>query len=213
MEIKMWEQAWEDRNIGFHQSEYNKIMTEHFDKIDLKDKTILIPLAGKTSDILYFLRKGACVVAVEVVQSAVEEFFNDNKMTFEKKENLYLSNNLLFYCDDFFKAHEYINKEIDYIYDRASNVALPRELRQKYYKTISKLVHNKTDFLIISFKHNGPLDFGPPFSIPVDEIESNYRAYGIELKHEIYDEMKLKSKRYQDSGIKTVNRLKWHRSF
>ena len=186
-------------------------MVEYFDDKDLNGKVVLIPLAGKTRDIIYFLDRGAKVIAIEVVEKAVEEFFADNNINYQRNGNIYQATNLDFYCDDFFKATSYVEEDIDYVFDRASNVALPGTMRLKYYDIISELVNDKTNILIITFHHDGPLDFGPPFSIPFAEIKENYKRNGINMSYVIYDNMKMESQKYQNAGISHVDRIKWTR--
>ena len=77
-------------------------MMNFFKDIDLKDKTVFIPLAGKTKDILYFLERGAIVTAIEFVEQAVIDFFEDNEILYSKIDNLYQCENLKFYSMDLF---------------------------------------------------------------------------------------------------------------
>ena len=213
MKKEFWQEAWDNRNIGFHQGEYNPLMVSHFKDRDIKDKTILIPLAGKTKDVLYFLEKGAKVIAVEVVSSAVEEFFKESELEYDKREaqdiTTYTSKNLTFYNADFFKAQSYINKDIDYVYDRASNVALPLELRKNYYSTIKELVNRDTQFLIITFSHDGPKDFGPPFFVPFNEIEESYKEMGFNLKKKETTQNNSIEGRFKEAGMSYMNRIIW----
>ena len=99
--LNFWCQVWQEGLIRFHQQEYNSEMREFFSDIDLKDKTVFIPLAGKTLDILYFLEKGAKVTAIEFVEQAIIDFFEDNEILYTKNDQLYQCTNLDFYAADF----------------------------------------------------------------------------------------------------------------
>lgn len=217
MEKDFWQQAWNEGRIGFHQSEYTKAMKDKFDNIDLKGKTVLLPLAGKTKDILYFLNKGAKVIAVEIVEDAIKQFFNENEINYKFQEltnaNLYEADNLKFFNADFFKSDEIFKdmdiNNVDYIFDRASNVALPKELRIKYYQTIKKIKDDETKFFIITFMHDGPKDFGPPFLIPKDEIKNHYKEMDITLScSEVARNTKLEG-RFKESGMTYMAQLAW----
>ena len=191
MEKDFWQQAWNDGKTGFHQSEYSEIMVQTFKEADLNNKNVLLPLAGKSNDIKYFLEKGATVIAIEIVKNAILQFFEENKLDYETQNfeggTHYQAENLHFFHADFFNSPAYLQefnlKKIDIIYDRASNVALPTEMRRTYYRTIESLKNDQTKFLIITFMHDGPLDFGPPFLIPKDEILQSYKNMKVDLTH------------------------------
>ena len=78
MEHDFWLRAWIDGRTTFHQNEYNPVLVETTKNIDLKGKTVFLPLAGKTKDINYFLEKGAKVIANELATKPIDEYFKEN---------------------------------------------------------------------------------------------------------------------------------------
>ena len=213
MEKDKWLDAWKIKKIGFHQSAYNNAMKEHFDKIDMKDKTVLIPLAGKSLDILYFLERGAKVIANELSPIAAQEFFEENEIPYSTDKNthheIYKAPNLTYYLGDFFALTKHELGKIDFLYDRACVVALPEQMRTKYFKKIEQLITTKTHLFILTYKHDGPKEFGPPFYVPEEEIINNYQAMGHQLqKHEISS--RKADGRFEDAGMNTITNLKWH---
>lgn len=123
---EFWTSVWEEGVIRFHQQNYNAQMVHFFDSINLKEKSVLIPLAGKTKDILYFLEKGAHVTAVEFYEGAVLDFFKENNLSYTKEGNLFKGDHIHFYACDFFdlkSAHPF-----DVMYDRASQVVFQKKL-------------------------------------------------------------------------------------
>lgn len=212
MEKEFWMQAWEDRRIGFHQSQYNPVMTEHYKDLELKDKNVLIPLAGKSKDILYFIERGANVTAIELSEMAVKEFFEENgivpQLSKTATHTIYESQGLKFVCGDFFSYSPDQGKHFDYYYDRACIVALPMEMRQSYYKKIESLIAIHTDIFIITFAHNGPKDFGPPFYVPEEEILTAYKNIGFDLNFTVFNESKAEG-RFKEAGIDKMKRLHW----
>ena len=199
--LNFWSQVWSEGTIRFHQKDYNSQMLAFFKNIDLKDKSVFIPLAGKTKDILYFLERGANVVAIEFVEQAVIDFFEDNEILYTKMDNLYQCENLKFYVMDFF---DYKNEEkFDVIYDRASQVVFAKELRPAYYKHIAKLLDTHTTLLLAAIYHEGPEDYGPPFKISQSEVMASYKAMGINL--EVFNEnFEIASEKMQAAGIKSL---------
>lgn len=219
MEKNFWHNKWDEKNIGFHQSEYNQTMVNYYKDKDLSDKIVFIPLAGKSKDILFFLEKGAKVVAIELSPIACEEFFLENKehpklqnMTKDNDGNLFLykNDNISFYQGDIFELTKTQTGNIDYYYDRACIVALPVELRIKYYKKIESILSSRVDLLILTYKHDGPADFGPPFYVPESELENAYKDMGFNLSHEFYATNKAQG-RFKESGLTKLIQIKWNK--
>lgn len=213
MEKEKWLEAWQIGRTAFHQSAYNKAMVNHFKGQKLKDKNVFIPLAGKSLDILFFLEKEANVIACEISPIAVEEFFKQSKLEFTtevfKNFTIYKAKNLTFYLGDFFELTKTQVSHVDVMYDRASVVALPKELRSKYYEKIDQLIHKKTHLLILTYTHDGPMEFGPPFYVPEEEIKKAYANMGHDLQMRAGNPEKTDG-RFLEQGITTLKNLKWH---
>lgn len=178
--LEFWSQIWDEGTIRFHQNQYNSEMLKYFKDIDLKDKTVLIPLAGKTKDILFFLEKGAHVTAIEFHEPAVVSFFKENNIAYKKHGYSFFADNLTFHAMDFFNFHT--EKPFDVLFDRASQVVFNQKDRPHYYEHISKLIDQHSKLLLFSIDHNGSFDYGPPHKIPKSEIISAYKKMGITLK-------------------------------
>ena len=174
-----WTDVWNEGQIRFHQKSYNPQMVEFFKDIDLSNKSVFIPLAGKSLDILFFKEKGAQVFAVEFVESAIIDFFKENNLSFKKINNTYFADNITFYHQDFFEHRS--NTSYDVIYDRASQVVFDKKQRPNYYAHLQKFLHDDTILLIFSVDHSGPDTYGPPFKITEEEIKKHYAKVGIEL--------------------------------
>ncbi len=199
--LYFWSQVWQEGTIRFHQKDYNSQMMNFFKDIDLKDKTVFIPLAGKTKDILYFLERGAHVTAIEFVEQAIVDFFEDNEILYTKSGHLYQCENLNFYAMDLFDFKS--DKKFDVLYDRASQVVFTAETRPAYYEHISTLIDPQTILLLGSIDHEGPKEYGPPHKISKDEIKSAYKKMGIELK--VFSEnTEVTSEKMQNAGISSL---------
>ncbi|MBC7429440.1 MAG: hypothetical protein H7336_12555 [Bacteriovorax sp.] len=178
--LNFWNQVWQDGTIRFHQNVFNSQMVSKFRDVDLNGKTVLIPLAGKTRDILFFLEKGAQVTAVEFVEQAIIEFFENNEIQYTKIGNLYQCENLKFYAMDFFAFTT--EKKFDVLFDRASQVVFAPAERPYYYQHMSTLIDTHTMLLLGAIEHTGPADFGPPHKISQAEVKNAYEKMGITLK-------------------------------
>lgn len=199
--LEFWCKIWEEGVIRFHQKDYNSQMVAFFKDRDLTDQSVLIPLAGKTKDILFFLEKGAKVTAVEFCQQAVVDFFTENKIPYTKNENIYQGKNITFFASDFFNFSS--TAPFDVLYDRASQVVFNRADRPRYYQQIAKLIHPKTLLLLGSIDHDGPEDFGPPFKISAQEISLAYQSMGINLTL-FAGSQETSSEKMQSMGIANI---------
>ena len=92
-------------------------------------------------------QQGCHVVGLEFAAQAVDEFFADNKIEFEIQKfddyEIYTADGYKIYRGDFFKIP--IAEKFDFIYDRASLVAIDPEL-----KTVSKITFLSSFFKLIS---------------------------------------------------------------
>lgn len=212
MQKDKWLEAWQTNRIGFHQSAFNKDMKEHYDLKNLTGKTVLIPLAGKSLDIHYFLERSANVIACELSSIAIEAFFAESKMEYKKEIKgefeIYRAQNLDFYLGDFFELSKTMVNHVDFLYDRACVVALPKDLRSKYFKKIQHLINAKTDILILTFTHDGPIEFGAPFYVPEQELIEAYKEMGHQL-HMTSKNPEKADGRFKEAGINTMTSLKW----
>ena len=195
---EFWTSVWEEGVIRFHQQNYNAQMVHFFDSINLKEKSVLIPLAGKTKDILYFLEKGAHVTAVEFYEGAVLDFFKENNLSYTKEGNLFKGDHIHFYACDFFdlkSAHPF-----DVMYDRASQVVFSKETRERYYSHVATLINKETLLYLGAIDHSGPEDYGPPYKISTSEVMSYYKKMGIALTVESLKK-EIPSEKMQSFGI------------
>lgn len=179
MEISYWESRWRKNNIGFHLSHVYEPLIRFWAESKLPvNPTVLVPLSGKSLDILWMMNQGARVVAVEAVEQAVAEFFSDHNITPEKTERygftIYRFETLEFWVGDFFKLPTNEMPEFHLIYDKAAITALPEVIRSNYAEKIISRTNSGTRILTHHFEYNQQQMTGPPFSVPLSELNSYY---------------------------------------
>ncbi len=203
MKHDFWHQAWSEGRTGFNQSETNKDLQEFFPKLKERAK-VLVPLCGKSIDLLWLKDKGFETTGVEISQKAVEDFFKENQINFQKPQgNQYIHENLILEVNDFFKSGK--PKYFDAIYDRASIVALPPEMRSDYAKHSLKILKSKGQILLIAFEYPQEKVSGPPFSVPEEEIHTLYgKLADIKLLKEA--SLEAKNPKFQEAGICNIKR-------
>lgn len=187
MEKNFWQKKWDLNEIGFHQKETSPLLEKYLNKIIYHNGTkshCLIPLSGKTNDIIYLKNYFSLVTGVEIIKKAVESFFSENNFKPVQKENCYTYENIEIIHDDFFNLPNKTKLKYDFVFDRASIIALPENLRFKYVNTVKSLLGPRFTIFLISIEYNSPDLIGPPFSVPEDEIHKHYAEFKIEKLYE-----------------------------
>lgn len=184
MEPKFWLEKWDKNQIGFHKEDINENLLDFFPKGNLKEKRVFVPLCGKSKDLLWFRRNGMQVVGCELSEKGVHDFFDENRIKHKVKEldsgmKLYQSENIEIYQGDIFALKDV--GPVDYIYDRASMIALPPEIRKKYVGKLKELFNKNFCLFLVTLEYDQPQAEGPPFSVPQLEVEECYKEFKIEV--------------------------------
>ena len=179
MEAQAWRKRWVDNQIGWHQEKFNPRLLKYWEGVAGEHKgAVLVPLCGKTLDMLWLAEQGHHVIGVELSEIAVESFFQENKMDAQWHElngiRFMRSGLITIYCCDFFDTDTTWLGEIDFIYDRAAHIALPPPVRRRYGEHIVKLMCNRTRGLLLTIEYEQDKHDGPPFSVGQVEIEQNF---------------------------------------
>lgn len=183
MREEFWQARWNENRIGFHESQANELLVAHFHHLNCKaGDTVFIPLCGKTLDIDWLLKQGIRIIGVEFNQQAVEEVFARQNRVPEITQTgsllRYRSEKITLFVGDIFNLHADHLGKVDGVYDRAALVAVAREMRPNYAKHIDLLCKSAPQ-LLITFDYDQRLMDGPPFSVPLQEVQvlygDNYR--------------------------------------
>ena len=101
-----------------------------------KRDTVLVPLSGKSLDMLWLADAGYHVIGVEISDLACRDFFVENELVYRRIEEerfiKYSGENITLLCGDFFDLAREDLHETKLVYDRAALIALPKTMRQKY---------------------------------------------------------------------------------
>jgi thiopurine S-methyltransferase len=154
MDASFWHRRWATNDIAWHERSGNGLLVEHLKALSIKpDGRIFVPLCGKTRDVGWLLGQGYKVVAIELSEMAVEALFEelgvDAKVTQVGAFKSYQASNLEVFFGDFFALTSELLGTVDAIFDRASLVALPLEMRLKYTHHLAKVTSNAEQLLVV----------------------------------------------------------------
>ena len=174
MEASFWIEKWNQGQIGFHQNKYQDKLVQYFPSFKHEaGQKVLVPLCGKSKDMIWLHDQKLQVHGVELHEGAVKAFFEENGFTdvVKKSEQGYVHydfQNIRISCGDFFKLNEI--STYDFIYDRASLVALPLEMRKDYVKVVTNALKSGGEYLLLVYEYDQSKMQGPPFSINDSEV-------------------------------------------
>lgn len=182
MELSYWLSRWNKGNTGFHMEKGYPSLSIHWPSLPIpSEPVVLIPLAGKSVDIKWIAERARKVICIEISALAIEQFFDQHEMEYSKSRfatfQIYHSKNIEFWCGDFMKLPLNKIEEVDLIYDKASIVALPENMRITYTDKIVSLSCATTKLLIHLLSYNQSEMTGPPFSVDPDDVKRLFPEY------------------------------------
>jgi thiopurine S-methyltransferase len=186
-----WLRRWEGGCIGFHQEAVNPLLITHWANIvPATDCRVLVPLCGKTKDILWLAERGHSVVGVELSEFACRAFFEENELSFEIESRGEVQafvgrgdgSRIELLCGDFFALVAADVGVISAWFDRAAMVALPPALWPRYAETLERLLSPGGAGLMLTFEYPQEERNGPPYSVAFDSVVAQFGGdFEVEL--------------------------------
>lgn len=212
MRINFWLKTWNEGNIGFHQAQIHAALEQHWPELPAGAR-VLVPLCGKTRDMLWLEARGLNVTGVEFVEAAVREFFSENDLEFERTERhghpcyQAAGRNVRIFCTDFMQlADDFEDEPFQALYDRAALVALPPDMRPPYVAACQKLISGAAKGLLVSVTYQPQSMEGPPFSVEPGEVE---HLWGDELELVGTADMLASIPRAVAAGVERLDEYFW----
>lgn len=181
MHPEFWHERWRSGHIAFHQSHYNETLTRAWPSLALPDGSrVLVPLCGKSRDLLWLRDAGHDVLGVELSPLACAAFFEENGLTpitgpFSRF-HAWRSERITLLQGDVFDLPP--DLAVDAVYDRAATIALPRDLRVRYAQKLGALTRPGTPMLLVTLDYPQDERDGPPFAVSPADVE---RLYGVDF--------------------------------
>ncbi|EGR3032301.1 thiopurine S-methyltransferase [Vibrio parahaemolyticus] len=179
---EFWHSKWASHQIGFHLEDVNPLLPAYWHHANPKrEDKVLVPLCGKSEDLVWLATKHDSVEGVELSQIAVRSFFAEHFYTptvtpISGMHELYQFDELSIYTGDFFTAPV---SQADIVYDRAALVALPQDMREEYVARLKLLLNPGGRILLVTLNYPQEEMAGPPFSVPLEEIQQLFTGYKV----------------------------------
>jgi thiopurine S-methyltransferase len=205
MHIDFWKQRWENRQIGFHLDQVNPNLTQYWSQLaGDKEQQVLVPLCGKSLDMLWLAAQGYQVMGVECSEQALQQFIDEQQLavttTRRDEFTLHQAGDIQLLQGDFFNLNDSLLQSVTAVYDRAALIALPEEMRTQYVELLQRKLPQAVSILLVTLDYDQALMQGPPFAVSHNEVERLYQpAFDISLLDE--RDVITESPRFREKGL------------
>ena len=152
--ISVWEGEWKKGVTSFHLPEVNVKLLDNLDILlgspspvsdTVSAKTVLVPLCGKSKDLVHLHSLGHSVVGVEWIEQACLEFFSENKIEYSVavlegvEGSVYTSADgrlRIYQCDFLHLTESLLGGKVDAVWDIQSLVSINPRDRKQYVRTV-----------------------------------------------------------------------------
>ncbi|TAJ75998.1 MAG: thiopurine S-methyltransferase [Gallionellaceae bacterium] len=205
MKKEFWLERWERAEIGFHQDEINPYLRRFWPGVQAaRGGEVFVPLCGKSLDMVWLHEQGSFVLGVELSAIAVQDFFREQGQSPVRVSgggfDNYLADGICLACGDFFDLRKEDMAQVGAVYDRASLVALPPEMRARYARHLVSILPRGTRILLVTFDYPQAEMAGPPFAVSVQEVESLYSPYA-EIRLLAQEDALAQNPRFKQRGV------------
>jgi thiopurine S-methyltransferase len=177
-----WHDRWRTAQIGFHRFSVDDNLIRHWRDLSLpKAARVLVPLCGKSLDLLWLRDQGHAVVGIELSDIAQQAFFMENGVAARRRAlphfDLYEAENLECFRGNLFNLTPERLGQVAAVYDRASLVSWAPEQRGRYVDHLWALTVTGTQTLLITLEYSQAEMKGPPFSVDSEEVHRLYSRH------------------------------------
>jgi thiopurine S-methyltransferase len=202
-----WHQRWLKGETGWHQDAINPHLQEYWPPPSLAPGArVLIPLCGKSLDMLWLAGEGYRVLGVEISPLGVETFFTENGLTPAISEDppfrRYRVDELEILRGDFFHLRPDQVAGVSAVFDRASLIALPPAMRPAYALHLQDLLP-AARILLVTLDYDQAEMAGPPFAVSEAEVRALYEERFVVREIAALD-IWAETPRYRERGLSRI---------
>lgn len=186
MDAEFWLNRWREGRIGWHHAKPMPLLLQHWPALAVPyHARVLVPLCGKSPDMLWLAQQGLRVVGVELSGIAIESFLAENKLrarmrTASDGAHYEVTNapdgGIEIINGDVFDIDAATLSSCSAIYDRASLIAMPAPLRERYAREVYGGLPGGCHGMLITLDYPSHEMDGPPFSVDDNEVERLFAA-------------------------------------
>ena len=203
-----WLERWQQGHTGWHESAGNRNLKKYW---RANGKRVLVPMCGKTPDMLWLEEQGNEVVGVELSEIAAQAFFDEHGLKYERSngalvEYRAMERRITLHCGDYFKFRD---AGFDAQYDRGALVALPANTRPRYAQHTSSLLASNAEQFVITVEYDQAVCEGPPFSVGASEIHNYWPRLN---RVAAIDDIENAPPKFLEAGLDVMHEVVWRAS-
>lgn len=207
MHPDFWHQRWLKGETGWHQEEINPHLQAFWPPLGITaGARVLVPLCGKSRDLLWLAGEGYCVLGVEISPPGVEAFFAENSLSPEIIDappfRRYRVDDLEILCGDFFDLRPEQVTGVTALFDRASLIALPPAMRPAYVRHLHELLPAGAEVkgLLVTLDYEQSEWPGPPFAVTPTEVNDLHGGH-FHIQELAALDLLATTPRYRERGL------------
>jgi thiopurine S-methyltransferase len=182
VEPEFWLERWRTNRIGFHRSDVNPRLEEHWPALGVAaGEPVLVPLCGKSLDMRYLEACGHPVIGVELSRIAIEAYFAEGGESFEREAAgrlmRYRGPGTTIYGGNVLELGGEPVEEVRGVFDRGALIAQPPEARRRYAEHLARILPAGARILLLTLDYDQDRIEGPPFSVPETEVRRLYSPW------------------------------------
>lgn len=213
MEPAFWQQRWRDGETGFHLSRVTPLLPRFWPQLQLTSSDrVLVPLCGKSMDMVWLAKQGHRVLGIELVATAIEQFFDEQELEFEIHESTegrhFVAEQIEIICGDIFNVRAATLSSCKGVYDRGALVALPHEMRRRYARHVYGSLAPGFRGLLLAVQYDQSKMEGPPFSIPAEEVGALFASIATPTQLDRLDIID-KEPKFAARGLSSFESVSW----
>lgn len=203
--LEHWLERWRQDRTGWHETAGNRGLRAHW---RATGRRVLVPLCGKSPDLVWLADRGNAVFGIEVSPLAVHAFFAEQQLDYELvdgelPEFRAKDKPITVFCGDFFELR---SLRCDAHYDRGALVAMPAEWRPAYAAQVDALLEARAWRLVVTLEYDQSIADGPPYSVPSAELLSYWPGLS---PLESRDDLVNGPPKFRDAGLDEMIETVW----
>lgn len=218
MHPDFWHDRWRTGRTGFHLPAVHPALARLWPDLHVAPGSrVLVPLCGRSLDLLWLRDAGYRVTGVELSALAVESLHARHGIAARRRTrgafDAYESPGLTLLCGDWFDLDTAATGRIDAIYDRAALVAWPPELQARYLGHLAALTPAAAPALLIAVEYLQTEMPGPPFSLEPATLTTlasgDWDIAELERREALADEPRMRERgltRLQETAYRLTRR-------
>lgn len=186
MDTEYWLQRWQEGRTGWHHNEVMPLLEKHWPVLAIPPPArVLVPLCGKTLDMLWLAQHGLRVLGVDVSPLAVESFLAENHLRARTRADpagthYEITNppggGIEIINGDLFGIAATVFEGCAAFYDRAATIALPASMRERMANEVYARLPASSQGLLIVLDYPQHEKEGPPFSVDAAEVRRLFES-------------------------------------